>query len=111
MILNTNQTTSVKITKNSLTLESIHSGCYVATCIYGSYNAKEVWVLRRFRDEYLKKSLLGRAFIKTYYFISPKIIKLFGENKLFRKINNKLLDSFVHKLINKGYSSSPYRDN
>lgn len=99
------------INKYSLTLESIHSGCYVATCVYGSYNTSEVWVLRRFRDSYLRKSLLGRMFIKVYYFISPIIIKFFGENKLFRKINHKLLNSLVHKLINKGYSSSPYRDN
>lgn len=25
-------------------------GCYVATCVYGSYDCPEVWTLRRFRD-------------------------------------------------------------
>ena len=27
-----------------------NNGCYVATCVYGSYDCPEVWVLRRFRD-------------------------------------------------------------
>lgn len=98
------------ITKQGLTLESIHSGCYVATCVYGSYNAPEVWVLRRFRDLKLKQNILGRIFIKVYYCVSPIIIRLFGKNKLFRNINNRILNSLVQKLINKGYSSSPYRD-
>ena len=39
------------------------SGCYVATCVYGSYDCPEVWVLRRYRDYVLEESILGRAFI------------------------------------------------
>ena len=31
-------------------------GCYVATCVYGSYDCPEVWILRRFRDESLERT-------------------------------------------------------
>ena len=36
-------------------------GCYIATCVYGSYDCPQVWVLRRFCDETLKQHALGRA--------------------------------------------------
>ena len=39
------------------------SGCYVATCVYGSYDCPEVWRLRRYRDEYLDAHWWGRYFI------------------------------------------------
>ena len=48
-----------------------NSGCYIATAVYGSYDCNEVFALRKFRDEYLNKTFLGRIFIKVYYAISP----------------------------------------
>ena len=50
-------------------------GCYIATCVYGSYDCPEVWTLRRFRDEGLRKSRCGRAFVKLYYRISPALVR------------------------------------
>ncbi len=98
------------IADNGCTITPIKGGCYIATCIYGSYNAKEVWVLRRYRDEYLSSFALGRAFIKLYYLISPSIVKLFKNNKVFHRINKKVLDRKVKKLQDKGYLDTPYRD-
>ncbi len=86
------------------------NGCYVATCVYGSYDCPEVWTLRRFRDNYLDNFSLGRAFIKIYYAISPKIVKKFGNNKCFRKTNKWILDKFVVKLNNDGYENTRYND-
>lgn len=40
--------------------------CYIATAVYGSYDCPEVWVLRRYRDYYLKNSSSGRLFIRLY---------------------------------------------
>ena len=59
-------------------------GCYIATCVYGSYDCPEVWTLRRFRDDTLSKTCLGRLFIRVYYAISPTIIKWFGHTKWFQ---------------------------
>lgn len=53
--------------------------CYIATCVYGSYDCPEVWVLRRFRDNKLSKRYLGRAFIRGYYALSPTFVKWFGK--------------------------------
>lgn len=86
------------------------AGCYVATCVYGSYDCPEVWVLRRFRDFTLSKNIFGRTFIRTYYAVSPKIVELFGDNKTFKKIFKPILDKMVKDLIEKGYEYTKYVD-
>ena len=86
------------------------SGCYIATCAYGSYDCPQVWTLRRFRDQLLAKSTGGRAAIRLYYTISPKIVKCFGQNRLFTKTARALLDVLVNKLKRCGFSSLPYED-
>lgn len=85
-------------------------GCYVATCVYGSYDCPQVWTLRRFRDNTLAKTMLGRAFIHTYYAISPTIVKCFGNTKWFNKIGSTVLNSMVQHLNNKGVEATPYKD-
>lgn len=75
-------------------------GCYIATAVYGSYDCEEVLILRRFRDGTLSRSLLGRLFIKIYYFISPKLVKCFGSNVLFKKIFKMILDKLVARFSN-----------
>jgi hypothetical protein len=85
-------------------------GCYVATCVYGSYDCPEVWTLRRFRDNTLAKSIIGRRFIKMYYFISPKMIKLFGQKAWFRNLWKPILNKFVHLLKLSGFNDKPYSD-
>ncbi len=88
-----------------------NQGCYVATCIYGSYDCEEVWTLRRYRDYTLESSWYGRLFIKAYYCLSPKAVDLFGNCNWFHKMIKPLLDKMVEKLKKEGYSSEPYEDN
>lgn len=87
-----------------------NKGCYVATCVYGSYDCPEVWTLRRFRDDILAKNLFGRLFIKLYYAVSPTAVKLFGNYHWFHKMFKTPLDSLVEKLINNGVENTPYND-
>jgi hypothetical protein len=47
--------------------------CFVATSAFRSPLAPEVQILRFYRDEYLRKSRLGRNFIRIYYRISPPL--------------------------------------
>ena len=77
-------------------------GCYVATCVYGSYNCPEVWILRRFRDGKLSSSFFGRQFIWIYYTVSPKIVILFGKKRWFNRLCKLILDKLVSKLQNSG---------
>jgi hypothetical protein len=83
-------------------------GCYIATAVYGTYDCPNLWVLRRFRDNYLSKKLLGKLFIKVYYKISPLAVKIFGKSKLFNSFFKKILGGFVSKLKSKGYEDTPY---
>lgn len=84
--------------------------CYIATAVYGSYDCPQVCVLRRFRDNFLAESYLGRVFIKVYYTLSPSFVKWFGHYKEFNWIFKYPLDKFVQYLKNKGVSDSLYND-
>lgn len=85
-------------------------GCYIATAVYGSYDCPEVWTLRRYRDNVLSKTCLGRCFIKAYYSISPWIVKHFGENQLFKRYWRSTLNGWVRSLKEKGFEDTPYND-
>ena len=86
------------------------NGCYVATCVYGSYDCPEVWTLRRFRDDTLASTWYGRAFIHTYYAISPTLVKWFGETTWFKKMWQGKLDKMVESLRSQGVEDTPYQD-
>ena len=85
-------------------------GCYVATCVYGSYNCPEVWTLRRYRDSVLQKTRLGRCFISLYYTVSPHLVNAIGDKSLFRRVTKKMLDIKVRRLQENGVSGKPYVD-
>lgn len=85
-------------------------GCYIATCVYQSYDCPQVWTLRRFRDFRLAKSFWGRAFIRLYYAVSPTLVRLFGERKWFRGFWKQKLDRLVDDLQRRGYASTEYED-
>ncbi len=85
-------------------------GCYVATCVYGSYDCPQVWTLRRYRDYTLAEKWYGRAFIHIYYMTSPFIVKLFGGTKWFKKIWRVKLDKLVASLQARGIENTPYKD-
>ena len=74
------------------------SGCYIATAVYGSYEAPEVLCLRRYRDETLAESKIGRLFIMTYYFLSPAIVKRLKRADSLNAFVRSLLDRVVKKL-------------
>ena len=89
---------------------STEQGCYIATCVYGSYDCPEVWTLRRFRDYSLGTTWYGRAFIHIYYKISPKLVKHFGEKKFFKNTWRMILNKMIKKLHSKGVEMTPYND-
>lgn len=90
--------------------KSSSKGCYVATAVYGSYDCPQVWTLRRYRDNHLALTWYGRAFIYTYYAISPTIVKWFGHTEWFKNMWRRKLDRMVKNLQDKGYESTPYQD-
>ena len=90
--------------------KEIQGGCYVATCVYGSYDCPEVWTLRRFRDYTLDATWYGRLFIKCYYAVSPTIVKWFGDTTWFKTFWKARLDKMVSNLNSKGIENTFYTD-
>ncbi|MEI6514223.1 MAG: tetratricopeptide repeat protein, partial [bacterium] len=74
-------------------------GCYIATACYGSYDHPDVQVLRRFRDQVLMPTKMGRMFTSTYYKLSPAIAIHLGKIKwLSCAIRRWFLEPLVRKL-------------
>lgn len=86
------------------------AGCYVATCVYGSYDCPQVWTLRRYRDDTLGATWYGRVFIQMYYAVSPTLVKWFGNTTWFKKMWKGKLDCMVEKLKARGVPDTPYND-
>ena len=72
--------------------------CYIATAVYGSYDAPQVLSLRRFRDERLATSAPGRAFIRWYYAVSPRLANHFAGTSVPNRLARVVLDTLVRKL-------------
>lgn len=86
------------------------SGCYIATAVYGSYDCPEVWTLRRFRDNTLDRTWYGRAFIRTYYAVSPTLVRWFGKGSWFQALFRPMLDRLVVRLQQNGVEDTAYQD-
>ena len=83
-------------------------GCYIATAVYGTYDCPELWVLRRFRDEWLRKSAAGRMAVRVYYAVSPRLVKCFGGSGTVKTLSRNLLDRFVARLKKRGFADTAY---
>lgn len=90
--------------------DSKKDGCYIATAVYGSYDCPEVWTLRRFRDYQLKQTAYGRAFVRSYYKISPTLAKWFGGINWLKQLVRRPLDCLVACLKSEGVEDTPYND-
>jgi tetratricopeptide (TPR) repeat protein len=69
--------------------------CYIATMAYGDYDHSQVRILRRYRDEVLARSSLGRAFIRVYYTTSPYLVTVLTNKKNINSIIRRLLDKWI----------------
>jgi hypothetical protein len=74
-------------------------GCFIATAAYGTSTAKELDVLRSFRDEVLLESSLGSQFVNFYYDVSPPLADFISENSLLRTLVRELLVDPVASLV------------
>jgi pectin methylesterase-like acyl-CoA thioesterase len=58
--------------------------CFIATAAYGTDTAKEIDILREFRDTVLLPNSLGVRFVSLYYKTSPPIAKLISHHEVLR---------------------------
>jgi hypothetical protein len=66
-------------------------GCFIATAAYGTPTAKQIDVLREFRDVVLLKSTVGSQFVALYYRLSPPIADFIARSDLLRTLVRELL--------------------
>jgi preprotein translocase subunit YajC len=62
------------------------TGCFIATAAYGTPMAKEIQILRKFRDKYLLTNPLGQALVDLYYKVSPPIAEFITEHPSLKPI-------------------------
>ncbi len=66
------------------------SGCFIATAVYGSDKHPYVLEFRRFRNDRLSNSSLGRSFISFYYSYSPSFVPIVKRSRVLRVILDRL---------------------
>jgi hypothetical protein len=72
--------------------------CYIATAVYGDKEAPEVCRLRRFRDESLNRSRIGRRLCALYYKIGPRLAARMSPASPVSRLVRRVLDGIVRKL-------------
>lgn len=73
------------------------SRCFIASHVYGIH-ADETNELRGWRDRRLMSSLFGRGLVRTYYFMSPLLLRVAGRSPFCTRLAKAILDRIVDKI-------------
>lgn len=94
----------VNLTNNRLMWISPASSCFVVTAAFGE-GAPELVAFREFRDEVLRRHVLGRGFIRAYYRYGPGLARWVVERPGVRRGVRRVLTR-VHRVLSKTRSAS-----
>lgn len=80
-------------TFGGLSWESSESGggCFIATAVYGSPIAKEIIILREFRDRFLLNNDGGKKIVNLYYRYSPTLARFISQSEKLRSTARLLM--------------------
>ena len=70
--------------------------CFIATAAYGTDTAKEIDILREFRDVVLLPNSLGARFVSFYYITSPPIADFISQHEILRTV---VRECFVDPIV------------
>jgi uncharacterized repeat protein (TIGR01451 family) len=83
----------------SVDVGNVAVGCFIATAAYGSALEPHVVALRQFRDRYLQRTELGRAFIHFYYRHSPPLAAVIAAHPSLRLVARAMLTPIVLMIV------------
>ena len=78
-----------------------NSNCFIVTTVMGDIDHPIVEDFRRYRDQVLLNTYLGRLFINTYYKIGPTLSNVIINNKLLFKFSRSFIIHIHRKFIKK----------
>ncbi len=81
------------------TLPPSGGGCFIATAAYGTPTAKQIDVLREFRDVVLLKSTVGSQFVALYYRFSPPVADFIAGHELLQTLVRELLVDPIVRIV------------
>lgn len=73
--------------------------CFIATRVYGNLEHPHTIEFREFRDRVLVKNLIGRNFIKFYYFLSPKYVEFLNDKPRLLKLTKNILEIIRKRIL------------
>jgi len=85
--------------------ETPGGGCFIATAAYGTDTAKELDILREFRDTVLLRNSLGVKFVSLYYKISPPIARFISQHEALRTVVRVGFVDPIVKILNRTHDS------
>lgn len=88
-------------TSQAPSTEKKSGGCFIATAAFGSPLAPEVLIFRRFRDEVLIPSTLGKMFVKGYYVALPPVAFLISKSRFLQIATRRVLLQPILRLLEK----------
>ena len=74
------------------------SSCFIATACYKDLFAPELIAFRTYRDNILKKHIIGVLFVKFYYLLSPLIYKQLYKSTNTSRLLRIILDRIYHRI-------------
>ena len=86
------------------------SHCFIATAAYGTPMAKEIEILRDFRDKKLESTQLGRQMVLLYYRTSPPIAEIISHSERMRAAVRYTLNPIIDALKRKNSRNLPFQD-
>jgi hypothetical protein len=79
---------------------SASDDCFVATAVYGDSSHPDVVLLRKYRDQILSRTVVGRFFISFYWLVGPVLARTLIKASLASRLR-PFLSYFVRKISTK----------